>query len=349
MKIANKNQSNQDHWKIFSYYCILLLISMAVYNILRMIHAPMSEELSRVAYGVITGTPPWIAYQNRLLGPAIVYFISKYFTISYSQALQNFYFLTILAHSIVLSFLLQKVLKSYFLSLNLIILYYFSFICYQDSWYYAWDCLDLIVFSLFSWGIIQRKATRLFIILFFFELLNRESAVFISLYLIVDSFCLLSKCKIIIASKLKLITGLFLTLFCIIYTKCVRNLLFVKQLNGGTDEAHKIFGNHFYLNENLKNLFFENFFNLHIINSAFILFSSTYTLYSIWLIWHSHDSQIDKLDTSIKAALIYFTIVSCILLFGLINETRMYVMLFPFIIFALADKISFYNLRQKSN
>ena len=89
------------------------------------------------------------------------------------------------------------------------------------------------------------------------------------------------------------------------------------------DKAHELIGNHIYFSENLKNLFYHNMFTINIINSAFILGTVAYVIYFIKR----------YSDAQIKAALVYLTLVINIIVFGLINETRMYFILFPFIIF----------------
>lgn len=287
------------------------------------IHAVNFEALSQAAYGVIEGKPHWIAYQNRLLGPALVYWISQT-GITYSQALQAFDLLMILLQNVILGVLLRKSTKSRAEALIWIIVFSFSFICIQHLWFYPWDSIDLIVFTLFAWGILQAKSMLFFILLFCVGIANRESALFIALYIMIDSFRLSARINdLYLKSRLKLITGAFLMLLGMAYTKIVRTFLFVSRQNGLDDKSHETIGNHIYLIDNLKNLFYVNFFSTAAINSAFILGSTAYLLFFFR----------QYTDAQLKATLVYCAIVTNILIFGIINETRMYIILLPFIAF----------------
>ncbi len=53
-------------------------------------------------------------------------------------------------------------------------------------WLYAWDHLGLVLFVIFNQLVIGRAATRWFVLLWVFAILNRESAHFIALWLILD-------------------------------------------------------------------------------------------------------------------------------------------------------------------
>ncbi len=124
-------------------------------------------------------------------------------------------------------------------------------------------------------------------------------------------------------SKEKLIIGCCLIIYGLIYTKSIRDYLFISRPNGLLDKSHEMIGNHIYLFQNFYNLFFNNFFTINIINSVFILGSA---IYFMCFFWSSSDSQI-------KALIVYCAIITNILIFGLVNETRMYIILIPFIIF----------------
>ena len=103
----NSYINNKIHIVAALYYLIIVLVSIAVYNVFMLIHNFNFEDLSKAALGVIEGKPHWAAYQNRLLGPTIVYIISKCLGLAFSQALKIFYFLMILLQNVFLSFLLN--------------------------------------------------------------------------------------------------------------------------------------------------------------------------------------------------------------------------------------------------
>ena len=264
------------------YFFIILFISLCVYKIIRQLYSPIWLELSNATYGVITRKPDWIAYQNRLLGPYIVYIISLT-GISYLSAFKVFELLIIVIQNLVLFILLLKINIPHRRSLAYVVLFSFAFICFQDYGFYTWDSIDVILFTLFSWGILKGKPATYFVLLFFVSIFNRESAFFISLYIIINSFCINlsngSTKKLYLASRAKLVTGSFLTIAGIIYTKLIRDYLFISQPNGFFDKVHAQIGNHFHFYKNLADLFFNNLFSLNILNSAIVLGSIIYFAY----------------------------------------------------------------------
>ncbi len=313
-------QTNKSLKWLF-YFFILLFISLCVYKVIAQIYSPYWQELSDVANGVFTGHPQWIAYQNRLMGPYLVQFISG-FGISNISAVKVFTLLTITIQNLVLFSLLVKSGISYSKSMIYIVFYFFVFICIQDYGFYTWDSIDAILFSLFVWGIFQGQSAAYFLLLFLTAILNRESALFISLYLVIDSFQF-NKMKIHLASKSKLVIGSLLTIGGIIYTKLIRDYLFISQPNGLSDSTHAQIGNHFHFQKNILDLFFNNLTSLNILNSIFILGSIAYLIYFIR----------QYTDRQIKAFVVFIILVVNILIFGVINETRMYIILVPFLIF----------------
>ena len=315
-------QTNKSLKWLF-YFLILLFISLCVYKVIAQIYSPYWQDLADVANGVVTGHPQWIAYQNRLMGPYLVQFISG-FGISNISAVKVFTLLTITIQNLVLFALLVKAGISYSKALGYIVFYSFVFICIQDYGFYTWDSIDAILFTLFAWGIFQGQSTTYFIFLFLAAIFNRESALFISLYLVIDSLHIdWPKTKIHLISKSKLVIGSLLTMGGIIYTKLIRDYLFISQPDGFKDSVHAQIGNHFHFSKNILDLFFNNLTTLNILNSIFILGSVAYLVYFV--------KQYN--DRQLKALAVFLVLVVNILIFGLINETRMYIILVPFLIF----------------
>lgn len=317
--------------EFFLYAILVLFISAVVfkvstYNITRW------NKLPDAAYGIITGKPHWRAYSNRLLGPYTVLFISR-FGISFEKALEVFYFLMVCVQNLVLFTLLSKDPRnSLKRALSYTIYFSFLFIIMQDYYSYTWDYIDLVIFILFAWGILKQKSTSYFAALFFVELLNREIALLIAFYLILDAFHLFDgqlakkpKFSLTPVDKKKLFTGSFLVLFGAVYTKLIRDFLFIESALDyvGNDLDHLLIGNHFQLVDNLKSLFIDNFSSMDIINSIFIIAILAY--FSIALPKYNRQQ--------FKAFIMLILTMVSIFTFGLINETRMFLITIPFILF----------------
>ncbi len=144
---------------------VITFISFAVFKVLMQIHAAEFDTLTKNAYGVLIGKPNWIAYQNRLLGSYIVQLISMIGLPFFASFKVYICFMT-LVQNFLFYFLLRKLNMPLRKSLIWVMIYSFSFILIQHKWFYPWDSLDAILFMLFAWGILQRKKTIFFCILF---------------------------------------------------------------------------------------------------------------------------------------------------------------------------------------
>ncbi len=292
------------------------------------------NKLADAAYGVILHTPHWRAYANRLLGPYTILALSQ-LGVSFETAMHIFNFLMISVQiMIIYSVVLRFSNLAYKTAIRYVIFFSFILLCMQDYYSYPWDYIDTAIFILFVWGIFRGKATIYFVVLFLVELLNREIAILISFYLILDSFSIsLNKTspKITLNSsqKNKLTLGMILSIGGILYTKLLRDTLFIKSslLGVGDDITHKLFGNHFQFTLNIKELFVNNFSSLNFITSLYIFGLIIFYLISISKSNPQH----------IKALIMLVITCLAILAFGLINETRMLMITIPFLIFLIFD------------
>jgi hypothetical protein len=82
-------------------------------------------------------------------------------------------------------------------------------------------------------------------------------------------------------------------------------------------------GNHIPLVNNMYNLFFNNFSSIDVINTVFIIGSTLY----ISFYFRKYSAP------QCKALLMYLILIANILIFGLVNETRMLIILLPFLTF----------------
>lgn len=319
---------NSSKYEKYYYWIIVFFISIVVSKIMLGLHSHNFASLCAVEEGVTTGKPHWIAYQNRILGPYLVEGISYVGNFSYCKALKVFNIIMILMEYFVLYFLLLKFSKdSYSLSLTYLVYFSLMLLGIQHYWSYTWDYIDIIVFTVFTFFIFTNKPTKYFVLLFLIEILNRESALFIALFLIIDSFHYnlpIRNFGVSLQNRTKLLIGSFLLIIGIIYIKFIREFLFIESMmkNVGTDASHRLIGNHIQLINNLK-VFFINFTNINFINSIFIMSILIYLLANI--------KRFNEVQ--LKALILFMSLLSSIFLLGLINETRMFTIILPFLIF----------------
>lgn len=185
------------------------------------------------------------------------------------------------------------------------------------------------MFSIFSYGLFKRKRIVFFIVLFFIELLNRESALFIALWLIIDSIDLQSersRISLYVRDKLAMVIGVGLSFFSVIVTKVVRDALFIRSSldSIGLDTGHAAIGNHNQLIVNVK-AFKDNIIpnpNINILVNVFILYF-IYIICTNFKLFSHYQRKI-----LILVSIIFIST----FLFGLINETRVWFVFIPFIL-----------------
>lgn len=329
-----------------SYVLIILIISLFE---IRLINTPINLlykeglwDCSNAAEGIIRGTPQWRATQNRILGPAVVSLISNITGLTFF----NSYLIVIwslLIFANVLSFKIFLTLtKDKKIALNYSFLFAVLFLFIQDvRCVYIWDFIDLIVFILFAYGVFNKIKLRYLVILFLVCLLNKESALFISLWIFMDSFNFNNpkyihsketfKRKIVNYPKLTL--SIFLTIGGVIYTKLIRDALFIQSMIPfiGYDLKHAVWGQHFQVIYNIKMLIriFVRFKTTEFVIPIILFVVPLYLLY-----------KMKANEFSIKVMLLFLVMLVSIFVFGFILETRVYCILIPF---ALMLKLYFDN------
>lgn len=312
----------------YGYWFIVFYISIIVYKIMTGLHAHNFNSLCDASRGVLIGRPHWLAFQNRLLGPFLVDLISQIGNIGYCQSLTYFNKIMVITEYIILYFVLIKYTRNlYNIALTYVVYFSIMLLGIQHYWSYSWDYIEIIIFTLFSYFIFTEKSSIYFVVLFFVSILNRESALFIALFLIIDSFHIklpITKYQFSIYSIKKFLIGLLLLVIGIIYIKFIRSFLFIESMieGVGADSAHQTIGNHFIPLINAKT-FMVNFTDSNFYISIFITF--------IILILFLHIKTFNEVQ--LKAFVLFMCLFSSIFLFAYVNETRLYAYLLPFLLF----------------
>jgi len=314
-------------------YIFVTLIAICSFKILMTLHLPNVDTLTNSAISVIDGRPQWKAFQNRLLGPYSIYGISNIIGVSFRTAWFIYNAITLQIFCVLIFWILRNEGFSLKDAFTYLVVLLFAFLTLQNPWLYAWDNLDLIIFTCFTYGIIKSYSFSFFLVIFFIGVLNRESALFISVYLMLNAFKF-SKggLPIKLTNYKSLISGLVMLVCGIIYTQFIRNLFFLSNTEGKPDLDHELIGNHIYFLGNLENIFFTNFTNHHFLITILI-----FSLFAYFI--RNFRSMYDR---EIKLLIMSLFIFVNILIFGVFNETRMHFILLPFFLFlwiCLNDKI----------
>ena len=243
---------------------------MSIFKVLNTHNIPNNEFSIKTIISVLNFNPDWIAFQNRLMGPYLILFISK-LGFSFETAWKLFLAFFIILQNFTLVLILKK--EKYKNSKIIIILSLFSliFLIIQHFCLYPWDNIDLFFFTLFSYWIIKDKNMIYFLTLFSLSLLNRETALFIPIYLILSSLTIKDKLPYFRFNNYKKIFWGFTTLVLgITYVLFIRNYLFIENENTHLDN-YNIIGNRIHLIENIEFIFYKNIFSTNLIYSFFII------------------------------------------------------------------------------
>jgi hypothetical protein len=304
-------------------YVAAVLCAAVVYKVLMAFHAPHIKNLIGTTDRIIQGKPDWIAHQNRVLGPYLVLLISK-LNVSFSIAWMIFTGLWLAIQSVLLFYVLRKRNQTPVESIKFVVIFWFLFLSLQDFWLYTWDGIDLIVFTLFAYGIITEKSTAFHVALFSVAIFNRESALFIAFYILVSAFEFTMKPPSLkFVDRSRLLLGGLLLVGGALFTKYVRHALFVSTWDGRSDVEHQLVGNHVLLLDNLRSIFVD-----YLASGALPIFIIVVLAIAFFL------SRIRSFqDGELKCLLIALLILLNTMVFGLFTETRLFFILLPFALF----------------
>lgn len=317
-------ESKAAHWAPgVAGYVAAVVCAAAVFKLLLAVHAPHIKNLIGTTARIIQGKPDWLAHQNRVLGPYLVLLISKP-NVSFATAWMIFTGLWLAMESVLLFHLLRKQDQTPLESIKFVMIFWFFFLMLQDFWLYTWDGIDLILFTLFAYGIIKEKSTGFHLALFSVAIFNRESALFIAAYILASAFKFTVRPPSLkLVDRSKLLLGGLLLVGGVAYTEYVRHVLFVSTWDGRPDVEHQLVGNHFLLLENLRSIFVDYF------SSGALPIFIIVVLAIAFFLSRMRSFQ----DGEIKCLLMMFFMLLNTMVFGLFKETRLFFILLPFALF----------------
>jgi hypothetical protein len=138
--------------------------------------------------GVATGHPEWMVFQSRVLGPYIIKALSFSLAKNYSTAYVWFQIITVA----IAAFLCWRLGRKYGgddqSALQALMVFVICFVwLLSPPLPMSWDIIDIIVFIVFIDFILSGSSLPWFVGLFAISILNRDSACFIALWLILDA------------------------------------------------------------------------------------------------------------------------------------------------------------------
>ena len=351
-------------WAIFAALTLVVVGSLNEYQIFYQLHRASAQEFIDIAHGVLLGHPPWRAFQARLFGPltfaafescmhwlqagspTLYRMIERVFRDpddTRSLAVFNaFGACLILTTNLVAFALLLRYSKSLIKAIGGTLFASLLFVMLSDHWIYSWDFFEQLFFFVFAYSMFtNRKADTGFFLLYALTLANRESAAFFGVWLL----CSVFSNKLIHDRMLWLRTmlGVGLVGIAIFYVVALRNALFIESTLGHETgyslgatalalgdgvRLHQAFGNHLMLFGNVIQ-FFKNLVTSRFYVDVYVALIAWHGLFlaRLGLKWRS--SQIMAIGMFNTILLV------SILNFGVLNETRMYLICIPMLVFSV--------------
>lgn len=155
------------------------------FRLIVFVFGPRYRQSVDAAHGIVDGYPHWRIFQSRVLGPYLVAGISK-LGLSYLAAHVTVSLLLLGVAGICAWRLGERIARGRgFIAL---VLFHLAFaLLLAPPWLYIWDYADVIVFLVFFDFVLSKRSWPWLIGLFAIGLLNHEIARFIPVYLVLES------------------------------------------------------------------------------------------------------------------------------------------------------------------
>jgi len=286
-------------------------------------HQSWFEASHRTTFQILNGHPYIRAFQNRLLGPAIIEgFHAAGLSLHNSVYLFNYVFYAV--QNVAMLYILRRLLahRGDALRETLMFMGIYTFLMHHLS--YPWDILELITFTVLMFLILEDLPLWAYALLALVGTVNKESSVLIGVWLVLDSFRYSGSLRL--TSKARALTGAAIVLAGIGYTRWVRDLMFISSWSEaiGLDQKHTwLGGNHVELVENIRKVLALGLSPETFVTRFFTLFILGFYAYSL--------RRLD--DLTIKLSILGLLMLATIMFAGITSETRVFLGLVPIMYF----------------
>jgi hypothetical protein len=177
--------SRRPSWPLIAL--AVLAITFVEARELRLMHGRFDRAYADHCRAITEGHAQWTVYQNRIAGPYMVLFLARAtgmpFEYAYRLVLQG---LLLLSNGCAL--VIGRRFTGGLRGAWAIVLANASlFLAVQHDYIYIWDYVDATTMLFFAYGVLRGRGLRFFVPLFFVELLNREAASFVALWIVLDA------------------------------------------------------------------------------------------------------------------------------------------------------------------
>lgn len=307
---------------------LLALVTLFELRILRLLDAPWVQLTAYAEQKVVLGQALMKAYQNRLLGTVIIDGLARSLGLTYQTAHGLVTGAIIAATNLVIYRLFVSLTRDWRTAMVSACTCIGLFVGLHDQrWLYVWDCIDAAVFALFAYGVFARRGVGFFAALFAVEILNREAALFIALWLVLDAVGVIRPgLKLCVRDRHKLASGVALMAVGALWTVLVREAFWTPppdRLVPVWDVFEGEMGNQLQLIENVKRMAWS------FTNPAFEPLVPV-LLVALGVYFWRHRRDLD--GHTGRALILLASLVTATLTLGVVHEVRIFHVLIPFVV-----------------
>jgi hypothetical protein len=300
----------------------LICLALATSAVLYADHAKYGASILWQSHGVASGHAEWRVYQNRILGPFLIDASARLFHLDYGVAFSLFVLGTLVAANLIAYYGLAGGGRYRAEALRYCFLLNAAFLVLQvRPFLYEWDCVDLIVFHLLVLGAICGRSSRYFAGVFLLELLNREAAAFVGVYVAVDGLLAMRRSSVKGAAWRRVCLGVAMCLVSAAVAEGLRAHLFVGTARDALERT-LVLGQHWQVPRNLHDLARPGLYKSYALPWLVVGYSAVVC----------KRFQAARRDGALPLGITYAALTVSLLLFTVLQETRVLIPYAPFVL-----------------
>lgn len=314
-----------------AWLAVALLTGLEL-RLLMLLHAGHWRDQAMAAWGVTIGQPHWRVYQNRLGGPLLARLLSELGDWNPGVGLFGALLLLVALRNAWVLVSAAQLGGSVDAGLRAMALTAAGTLALSDpDWVYLWDYTDLLVFSGAGWLVLAGRGPRAWLALFLAALFCKESALFLALGLCLTGLIGQRDQRLSwgLHDRQRVAAGVLAGLGGALWVEYLRSALLVQETM--TQAAHQVGATytglaHVVVVANLEQL---------VKNMVAPTFGQNWLVTALvvavpWLLWRIRR----RLDAPMTVlALLLAAMYLSMLVFGVVNETRLYTALVPLAVY----------------
>jgi hypothetical protein len=315
---------------LLAIFASLALFRLTIFSI----QIPNYVEGIQTSLGVTTGYPIWLTYQSRVLAPYII----KIFSFGSEDRFATVHIWFQIINVAIAAFLCWRLGRKHggddrsaLLAFGLFVMCFALLL--SPPYIFSWDFVDIIVFLVFLDLVLTRSSLIWFVGLIAIAVWNRDSAIFIALYLIVDPLAryVYRRWYRLPPAPIEwrqIVSGGICTLACLAIAELLKRSLLIKEIGPELYPNSPITGGNRYNITLLQNIHTVKT-SLSTLNYQFEFMILIFLILNLAL-----GARLVRRDPQryLGFYLVEIALVASLFTFGWFVETRIYLILIPFLV-----------------